>query len=77
MSPECDLCGREMIFFQNICTKCFEDRPPDNKEFLEMFDRIADSLKEYIDVTNTITIDIPLLIEKVLNPEKKKWEERK
>lgn len=43
-------------------------------EFLASFDRIADSLNDYIEVSNTITIDIPELIEKVLMPEREKWE---
>ena len=78
MSPKCYICMEYKTSTWSVCKECLNNR--DNKlieEFLKMFDKIGDSLKEYIDITNTITIDIPLLIEKILNPEKEKWEKRK
>lgn len=45
------------------------------EKFIKDFDYINTELGLYIDVSNTITIDIPLLKEKLLKPLIDKWEE--
>lgn len=60
--------------FQRLQIECLNQHINDVEGFIKSFDIIADSLNEYIEVTNVITIDIPELIEKVLVPERERWE---
>ena len=66
--------GKEWIR-SKVCEEFVEKQLKEQKEeFLASFDRIANSLNDYIEVTDTVTIDIAQLIEKVLMPEREKWE---